>query len=259
MANVNQFLIVVCSLFITACNSIDTALYQKQMLDSLKESENRVIERLAALELNQTDNSAQNIQTLKTEIDAIKTQVTQNQSLLEDVVARQKELTVNPKASSNTISQTTATKQVVINNTGNYVLGALEKVTIEAINQSFDARVDTGAETSSINAMDIEVFERNGEDWVRFHVIDEEKEASDANWVEAPIVRYVNIRQASVERLERRAVVSLWTKLGDMRSQNEFSLADRSQMTHPVLLGREFIRDVAVVDVSREFLQSGQE
>ncbi|CSB16870.1 lipoprotein [Vibrio cholerae] len=29
-------------------------------------------------------------------------------------------------------------------------------------------------------------------------------------------------------------------------------------MTHPVLLGREFIRDIALVDVSRKYIQTEQ-
>ncbi|MEE3208742.1 MAG: RimK/LysX family protein, partial [Pseudomonadota bacterium] len=34
----------------------------------------------------------------------------------------------------------------------------------------------------------------------------------------------------------------------------EFTLADRSRMSYPVLLGRSFLKDVAVVDVGQEFI-----
>ncbi len=42
------------------------------------------------------------------------------------------------------------------------VLGEIESETIDTIKQTFDARIDTGAATSSPNAVDIEEFERNG-------------------------------------------------------------------------------------------------
>ncbi|MGL6055670.1 MAG: RimK/LysX family protein, partial [Vibrio metschnikovii] len=41
-----------------------------------------------------------------------------------------------------------------------------------------------------------------------------------------------------------------------IHQKSQFTLADRSQMTHPILLGREFIRDIAVVDVSRQYIQT---
>ncbi|EOX1764545.1 ATP-dependent zinc protease [Vibrio cholerae] len=138
------------------------------------------------------------------------------------------------------------------------VLGEIENVTIDAIKQTFDARIDTGAATSSLNAVDIEEFERNGKNWVRFHLADEKNPKTEANWIEAPVLRYVRIRQSTNENTERRAVIELWVKLGSIHEKAQFTLADRSQMTHPVLLGREFIRDIALVDVSRKYIQTEQ-
>lgn len=40
-----------------------------------------------------------------------------------------------------------------------------------------------------------------------------------------------------------------------MTEKAEFTLKDRSDMTFPVLLGREFLKDIAVVDVAREYIQ----
>ncbi len=136
------------------------------------------------------------------------------------------------------------------------LLGEIEKVTIDKIQQVFDARIDTGAATSSLNAVDIEEFERNGKTWVRFHLSDGETPQDDSNWIEAPIVRFVKIRQSSNDDVERRAVVELWVKLGKIHEKAQFTLADRSQMSHPVLLGREFIRDIAIIDVSQKYIHA---
>ncbi len=93
---------------------------------------------------------------------------------------------------------------------------------------------------------------------MRFHLADEKNPKTEANWIEAPVLRYVRIRQSTTDNTERRAVVELWVKLGSIHEKAQFTLADRSQMTHPVLLGREFIRDIALVDVSRKYIQTEQ-
>ena len=53
---------------------------------------------------------------------------------------------------------------------------------------------------------------------------------------------------------ERRLVVLMTMTLGSMTEQVEFSLNDRSDMEHPVLIGRNFLRNNAIVDVSQEFI-----
>lgn len=59
-----------------------------------------------------------------------------------------------------------------------------------------------------------------------------------------------------MEKGERRYVVRLPIQLGEFIEEAEFTLADRANMRYPVLLGREFLRDVAVVDVSKKYTQA---
>ena len=73
--------------------------------------------------------------------------------------------------------------------------------------------------------------------------------------LEVPLERNVLIRQASFDDVDRRPVVVFDVKLGDnLHQPTEFTLADRSRMSYPVLLGRSFLKDVAVVDVGQEFI-----
>ncbi|WP_459076608.1 ATP-dependent zinc protease family protein [Vibrio parahaemolyticus] len=96
--------------------------------------------------------------------------------------------------------------------------------------------------------------------WVRFHLADATKSEEEKNtWIEAPVLRYVKIRQVTSEELERRAVVELWVRVGKIHEKAQFTLADRSHMNHPVLLGREFMRDIALVDVSRTYIQTDED
>ncbi|MCX4186712.1 ATP-dependent zinc protease [Methylophaga sp. OBS4] len=144
----------------------------------------------------------------------------------------------------------------VTNTVGNkLVLGRVEWLWIEAVNRVFKARIDTGATTSSISAQDVVVFERDGKRWVRFRLAPDETD--DRYEVEAPLVRHVRIRQSSGDgdKLDRRPVVSLKVKVGNLIEDTEFTLTDRSHMLYPILLGREFLKDIAVVDVAKKFIQ----
>lgn len=141
-----------------------------------------------------------------------------------------------------------------VNNIGNkIVVGRVEWLWIESINRVYEARIDTGATTSSISALDITPFEKDGQRWVRFRLAPDDSD--DSFEIEAPLIRYVRIRQASSEDLDRRPVAALTVRLGKMTEVAEFTLTDRTQMNYPILLGREFLRDVAVVDVARRNIQ----
>jgi hypothetical protein len=139
------------------------------------------------------------------------------------------------------------------------VLGAVETVSLSGIEQNFDARVDTGATTSSIDAQNIKEFERNGKKWVKFHISEKENDQGDKLWVEVPIIRYASVRQVNTPDLQKRPVVSIPLQLGNLRENVEFTLTDRSHMDHSVLLGREFLKDIAIVDVSKEHIHSQSE
>jgi hypothetical protein len=139
---------------------------------------------------------------------------------------------------------------------GVVILGAVETVSIAGIEQKFNARVDTGATTSSIDAQNVKEFERNGKKWVKFHVSELENSQGNKLWVEVPVIRYANVRQVNTPEVQKRPVVSIPIQLGELKQNVEFTLSDRSHMDHNVLLGREFLKDIAVVDVSQEHIHS---
>ncbi|MEQ3696833.1 MAG: ATP-dependent zinc protease [Pseudomonadales bacterium] len=136
------------------------------------------------------------------------------------------------------------------------VLGGRESIFIHAANEEFVARIDTGAEVSSIHATNIELFERDGKEWVRFTIDHETVNELRHSVVERPIKRQARIRQANSDEAQERYVVSMLTRLGEIEQRAEFTLTDRSQLRNPILIGRDYFIDIAIVDVSREFIQS---
>ncbi|NVD24168.1 ATP-dependent zinc protease [Desulfuromonas acetoxidans] len=132
------------------------------------------------------------------------------------------------------------------------VIGAVEQVYISPPGVLLNARIDTGATTSSIDARNIEPFERDGKRWVRFEISDPENDEPVV--LECRVVRRVKIIQAITEEKERRYVVELLVALGNVTRSAEFTLSDRAHVEYPVLIGRNILMDSMTVDVSKKFL-----
>ena len=138
------------------------------------------------------------------------------------------------------------------------ILGRSEWVGLPSIGTYLKARIDSGATTSSLSATDITPFERDGDDWVRFKLgLNDDDVVVDSvrdEWIEAPVERRVRIIQASGE--DSRPVISLLMTLGPLRETVQFTLTDRTHLDHPVLLGRRFLMDIAVIDVAEQYVHA---
>ncbi|RUR38452.1 ATP-dependent zinc protease [Vreelandella populi] len=141
------------------------------------------------------------------------------------------------------------------------IVGRSEWIGLPGIGTYLKARVDSGANTSSLSASDITRFERDGEDWVRFKLALNEDdvvvESLRDEWIEAPVERRVRIVQASGEAT--RPVISLLMTLGPIRQNVQFTLNDRTHLDFPVLLGRRFMMDIAVIDVAQAYIHERPE
>ncbi len=131
---------------------------------------------------------------------------------------------------------------------GKTIIGAVENVLIEDLDAVFQARIDTGATTSSIDARDVQPFERDGERWIRFQI--QRPGEQEPVVLERPRSRRVRIVQAAVEEAEKRPVVELRIRIGAATQIAEFTLSERSNLQFPVLIGRNILRDMMIVDVS---------
>jgi hypothetical protein len=137
-----------------------------------------------------------------------------------------------------------------------YVVGRIE-YTYLVVDGASDAtvrlksRIDTGAGLTSMHAHDIVTFERDGKTWVRFAL--SEDASDDGTFFERPLDRYIEIKQLDGET-QKRPVVSMALRVGAIEEYLEVNLTDRSNYNYPVLIGRNFLRDRALVDVSRKFI-----
>ena len=109
---------------------------------------------------------------------------------------------------------------------------------------SIEAKIDTGARTSALHAEEVETFERDGAPWVRFHVPRGDKlHAADCT---APLVDLRHVKNTSGEPAER-LVIETKLVLNRRLWRIEVTLADRTNMSLPLILGRTALRRHSVL------------
>jgi hypothetical protein len=134
-----------------------------------------------------------------------------------------------------------------------HVIGATTVVTEVTTGVPLPARVDTGATSCSIHceAIEIEDADPNPRENigkpVRFLV---KYGDAEGKWVESKIVDHVVVRTS--ERDDERYKVKLRLRWEDVEKKVVATLNDRQRMKYPMLLGRNFLRDDFLVNVSMD-------
>lgn len=176
-------------------------------------------------------------------------------TLLEGLDESLRQLTRRQAALASALTPTQARAATESNGTASastkMVVGEIEPIFLADPNMIYRARIDSGAQTSSLDARNIARFERDGAAWVRFELPVPGSE-SDFVTVERRVVRTVRILQSSSAEAQRRLVVRMPFVLGSHRQTAEFTLTSRDNMRFPVLIGRNILRDIMLVDVGKE-------
>lgn len=131
-------------------------------------------------------------------------------------------------------------------------LGFVEWLVMNETSVRLKARLDTGAKTSSLHAVNVEGFKKGDEEWVKFQLPlgDHEDQPSEGSIehedvileFERPVHRTVLIKRKSAPS-QRRYVVKMDFCIAGAVHETQFSLTDRGNFKYPVLLGRRFMRD----------------
>ena len=122
-------------------------------------------------------------------------------------------------------------------------VGIVETVRLDPGNIALDAKIDTGADDSSLDARDIEIFSRNGEKWVRFSV----PLRDGPRAMELPLVRMTKTKRADAPSA-KRPVVRMTVCLGTLTVPANVNLTDRAGLRYRLLIGRSVLAGRAVVD-----------
>lgn len=133
------------------------------------------------------------------------------------------------------------------------IFGWVEEAILVPYDRKMKAKLDTGALTSSLDARDIEPFERDGDDWVAFTVPRRDAEDVQDLRLERELFRDVTIE--GHEEDSERPVVLIDLCLGQFVHRIQVSLTDRSEFNYPLLIGRRLLEEIALVDASATFLR----
>jgi hypothetical protein len=123
------------------------------------------------------------------------------------------------------------------------VIGQTARVGIEEVAMEFVARVDTGAATTSVHAEEVRVEDG----MVDFVVVNRDGSRVP---LRLPLARTGTVRNSGGSK-ERLFVEMTLNHEGDSK-RVLVNLNNRSRLTYPLLLGRNWLKDGYLVDVSRK-------
>lgn len=133
------------------------------------------------------------------------------------------------------------------------LIGSREWVALPSLGiPAIKAKVDTGAKTSALHAVRIEVFAERGRRFARFFVHPRQRRSDVAIECVAPLVDSRVVSDSGGHR-ERRWVIETEFICGGIAQTIEITLANRETMSYRMLLGRSALRPF-LIDPARSFM-----
>ncbi|MEZ8963442.1 ATP-dependent zinc protease [Vibrio cyclitrophicus] len=166
-------------------------------------------------------------------------------------------LNSNEKESYFVLGKKMAKDGVYVNTRSDYLLKSepLFKVghieVVEVNGMKFPAKLDTGADVSSMNAVNIKRFKKDGQDMVSFTYQNNQGDKQDFT---KPVIDVMRIKAKKGEKVNIRPVVEMKVKLGDLEKEVRVNLQDRSRFEYSMILGKNFLKHGAVVSSNEDYL-----
>ncbi len=131
------------------------------------------------------------------------------------------------------------------------MLGWIEDVLITDKRLKTRAKVDTGADHSSLHALDIQVHADGDKRWVEFVLLDQ---AGQRHALKRPLLRMVKIKKKTSGHVVR-PVVKLDICIGRQSHRISVNLTQRSSYLYPMLIGRSALAGKYIVDPGKQQLR----
>ena len=257
--NIKQLSILIVLLFLLiGCNAVDINPVEKQNLvtnnHNLQEELDVYVGLKEELDLRESAINVRETELVTLFIDLLKKEKALEIAQVE-LANKEKRMLAELKAkktnnSDRNISASNLNNSHADSKNNQIVLGGIEKVFLDPPGLLFNARIDTGAKTSSLSAIDMVEFERDGKPYIKFNVVN--SETGEKTELTRRIRRHVRIKEHMSES-HRRPVVRLRVKFANIDERINFTLVDRSKFSQQVLIGRNLLQDLAIVDVSKKF------
>lgn len=134
------------------------------------------------------------------------------------------------------------------------ILGWQERVSLPNFGgESIVAKIDTGAISSSLHAVDIRTRWTGDSMRVSFQTSHPAGLSNSQRRYSARIVDQITVRSSN-GTLEQRYVIETQLRIGEQLQMIRLSLSDRSSMQFALLIGRDAIEGRYLIDCSRSFI-----
>lgn len=134
------------------------------------------------------------------------------------------------------------------------LLGRTDKLDLPELHlYDIDAKIDTGAYTSTIHCHQIEEVETNGETLLHFILLDPTHPSYNNKSFFVKEYREKHIKN-SFGHAEKRFIIRTPVFIYDRLLTAEFSLSYRGALRYPILIGRKLLKKGFIVDVSQSDL-----
>jgi hypothetical protein len=148
-----------------------------------------------------------------------------------------------------------ASGQENVSTSDKHIIGATATITEAGSGLEFSARIDTGAKTCSLHVEQMEIEDESPQrllnigKTIRFLI---KGRSGKTKWLESQITAAVRVKSSTLKngQFDQRYKVRLPLQWKSVRKEVLVTLNDRTEMTYPMLIGRNFLRGDFLVDVA---------
>jgi len=224
----------------------EPVLSSEQFYNELHLHEQRLVQTITGIYQNQ-EHQYEKLTRMDADLAALLAQV----KTLNDRSQRVPRSEVKPKKALQLTAPSLAEKKLL--------LGELELVYIDEFAHLFTAHVDPAIDSSMLKVDNLGLFERDGDEWVRFNLFlkgDDQSENKTDKTFEVKVKRMIRIKsRTNGKQPVRYPVIRVHLNVGKYQGVTDVYLIMKNKRKHTLVLGRKFIKDIAVIDISQTFIQ----
>lgn len=131
------------------------------------------------------------------------------------------------------------------------IIGRKEHISILDLElYELDAKVDTGADSNALHCDDIVIDDNK---IVHFTLLDDIHPAYHGKRMKMPLYKLKKVKSSNGE-IQHRPFIEVEVEFFGEKYPTVISLTNRADMKFPMLIGRKFMENHFLVDVSQEYL-----
>ncbi len=135
------------------------------------------------------------------------------------------------------------------------IIGWREWCSLPQLNiPAIKVKIDTGARTSALHAFNIYLKAKKNIKYVHFSVYPLQGDKSHARECKSALIDHRSITSSNGHR-EYRYIIVTELRLGNQTKEIELSLSNRDPLKFRMLLGREALNALALIDTTRSYCQ----